>query len=193
MIWNGIRCIVARVRRRDSSKILPVHSFAIISSSCRFENSGGMNLIATESLLWAVYLDFHAELNSCTEHISASQPLLIHPSSFAVALMHLSFLPSTPDLIAYLCAPALAVAACAACCAACCGLIFLPSLLNLTRGGGARLRRPSRERTLQVISFPSSRVASGGCFIPNDLAVDGAGDAVLELQVHLGDGVFAED
>ena len=36
----------------------------------------------------------------------------------------------------------------AAFCAACCGLIFFPSLLNRTRGGGARLRRPSRERTL---------------------------------------------
>jgi hypothetical protein len=27
----------------------------------------------------------------------------------------------------------------------------------------------------------------------NDLAVDCAGDAVLELEVHLGDGVFAVD
>jgi len=27
----------------------------------------------------------------------------------------------------------------------------------------------------------------------NDLAVDGAGDAVLELQVHLGDSVLGED
>ena len=32
--------------------------------------------------------------------------------------------------------------------AACCGLIFLPSLLKRTLGGGARFRRPSRERTL---------------------------------------------
>jgi hypothetical protein len=40
------------------------------------------------------------------------------------------------------CAPAAAVFAC------CCGVIFLPSLLKRTRGGGARLRRPSRERTL---------------------------------------------
>jgi hypothetical protein len=31
------------------------------------------------------------------------------------------------------------------------GLIFFPSLLYLTRGGGARLRRPSRERTLAVL------------------------------------------
>lgn len=29
--------------------------------------------------------------------------------------------------------------------------------------------------------------------IPNDLAVDSAGDAVLELQVHLGDRVLGED
>lgn len=29
--------------------------------------------------------------------------------------------------------------------------------------------------------------------VPDDLAVDGAGDAVLKLQVHLGDGVFCED
>lgn len=35
----------------------------------------------------------------------------------------------------------------------------------------------------------------GGCraCIPNDLAVDSAGDAVLELQVHLGDRVLGED
>lgn len=30
------------------------------------------------------------------------------------------------------------------------GVIFLPSLLYRTRGGGARLRRPSRERTLSL-------------------------------------------
>jgi hypothetical protein len=29
--------------------------------------------------------------------------------------------------------------------------------------------------------------------IPHDLSVDGARDAVLELQVHLGDGVLGED
>lgn len=29
--------------------------------------------------------------------------------------------------------------------------------------------------------------------IPDDLAVNGARDAVLELQVHLGDGVLLED
>jgi hypothetical protein len=29
--------------------------------------------------------------------------------------------------------------------------------------------------------------------VPNDLSVDGAGHAVLELEVHLWDGVFGED
>lgn len=29
--------------------------------------------------------------------------------------------------------------------------------------------------------------------IPDDLAVDSARDAVLELEVHLGDGVLRED
>lgn len=29
--------------------------------------------------------------------------------------------------------------------------------------------------------------------VPHDLSVDGARDAVLELQVHLGDGVLRED
>ena len=33
----------------------------------------------------------------------------------------------------------------------------------------------------------------GGEDIPDDLAVDGARDAVLELEVHLGDGVLLED
>jgi hypothetical protein len=37
------------------------------------------------------------------------------------------------------------------------------------------------------------RVVFPGGGIPNDLAVDGARDAVLELQVHLGDGVLGED
>lgn len=32
-----------------------------------------------------------------------------------------------------------------------------------------------------------------GRFVPNDLAVDSAGNAVLQLQVHLGDGVLGED
>lgn len=35
--------------------------------------------------------------------------------------------------------------------------------------------------------------AGDGWCVPNDLAVDSAGDAVLELQVHLGDGVLGED
>lgn len=29
--------------------------------------------------------------------------------------------------------------------------------------------------------------------VPNDLAVDSAGDAILQLEVHLGDGVVGED
>lgn len=29
--------------------------------------------------------------------------------------------------------------------------------------------------------------------VPDDLAVNSAGDAVLKLQVHLGDGVLGED
>ena len=72
------------------------------------------------------------------------------------------------------------------------GLIFLPSLLNLTRGGGARLRRPSRERTLHNVNFPSY-VVEADSNIPDDLAVNSARDAVLELQVHLGDSVLGED
>ena len=32
-----------------------------------------------------------------------------------------------------------------------------------------------------------------GRFVPNNLAVDSAGDTVLQLEVHLGDGVVGED
>ena len=35
--------------------------------------------------------------------------------------------------------------------------------------------------------------AVSGEDIPNDLAVDGARNAVLELEVHLGDRVLSED
>lgn len=38
----------------------------------------------------------------------------------------------------------------------------------------------------------SGRAKRGGD-IPDDLAVDGARDAVLELEVHLGDRVLSED
>lgn len=114
------------------------------------------------------------------------------------------------------------------------GVIFLPSLLYLTRGGGARLRRPSRERTLLVflsacmffgrkggdddgVRLPP-RFFSAACVwqvhglprgpprhrakhscppsrtnVPNDLAVNGTRDAVLQLEVHLGDGVLGKD
>lgn len=37
--------------------------------------------------------------------------------------------------------------------AACWGLTFFPSLLYLTRGGGARFRRPSRERTRTILPW----------------------------------------
>lgn len=74
------------------------------------------------------------------------------------------------------------------------GLIFFPSLLYLTRGGGARLRRPSRERTLHIelVFWPLEKLLRRGD-IPNNLSVNGAGNAVLELQVHLGNGVLGED
>lgn len=113
------------------------------------------------------------------------------------------------------------------------GVIFLPSLLYRTRGGGARLRRPSRDRTLLVFLsvymflgrrgdgdgvrlpprfFSAARVwqvhnlpreqpwyhARHSCppsrtNVPNDLAVNGTRDAVLQLEVHLGDGVLGKD
>jgi len=37
--------------------------------------------------------------------------------------------------------------------AACCGFTFFPSLLYRTRGGGARFRRPSRERTRTILPW----------------------------------------
>ena len=86
---------------------------------------------------------------------------------------------------------------------------FLPSLLNRTRGGGARLRRPSRERTLRsldqsmfftlsTVSSLDSRlgslpISSQYLNLPNDLSVDSAADAVLQLEVHLGHAVLGED
>lgn len=42
-----------------------------------------------------------------------------------------------------------------------------------------------------VSTHSSSLFWVGG--VPNNLAVDSAGDAVLQLQVHLGDGVVGED
>jgi len=39
----------------------------------------------------------------------------------------------------------------------------------------------------------ASLIAEKGFDIPDNLSVDGAGDAVLELQVHLWDGVLGED
>lgn len=81
-------------------------------------------------------------------------------------------------------------------------MILLPSLLYLILGGGARLRRPSRERTLNTLSVLilveelhacNGARHAGAEFVPHDLAVDSARDAVVELQVHLGDGVVRED
>lgn len=43
---------------------------------------------------------------------------------------------------------------------------------------------PGRRRTVAA-TFPRTHT--------NNLSVNGAGDAVLELQVHLGDGVLGED
>ena len=51
---------------------------------------------------------------------------------------------------------------------------------------------------LPILVVPDSRRR---CSVPSafsrsdshDLAVNGAGDAVLELQIHLGDGVVGED
>ena len=77
---------------------------------------------------------------------------------------------------------------------ACCGLIFLPSLLNRTLGGGARLRRPSRERTLmRVESALAQYLEELQICIPYNLAVDGARHAVLQLQVHLRKRILGED
>lgn len=108
-------------------------------------------------------------------------------------------LPPTP--LAYAVTPPAALAAWR-------GLIFLPSLLYRTRGGGARLRRPSRERTLSRESAKDDPKFSGDLImmtgkpcvrvewnanIPNNLAVNGARDAVLKLQVHLGHSVLWEN
>ena len=104
-----------------------------------------------------------------------------------------SFHGSTPSIafnpgrarLFHICLPYLA-------CAAWVGVMRLPSLLYLILGGGARLRRPSRERTLNwlVSGVEENR---GWLDVPYDLAVDGAGNAVLQLQVHLGDSVIGED
>jgi hypothetical protein len=61
------------------------------------------------------------------------------------------------------------------------------------------LRRPSRERTLEDALENIARsqlcveLVLVGLDVPNDLAVDGARHAVLELEVHLGDSVLGED
>jgi len=47
--------------------------------------------------------------------------------------------------------PSSSIYACVVFAAACWGLIFFPSLLKRTLGGGARLRRPSRDRTRTIL------------------------------------------
>lgn len=72
------------------------------------------------------------------------------------------------------------------------GLIFFPSLLNRILGGGARLRRPSRDRTLhQPMSTVNDKRERGN--VPDDLRVNSAGNAVLEFQIHLWHDVLRED
>lgn len=39
----------------------------------------------------------------------------------------------------------------------------------------------------------TARVGKGGRLVPNNFAVDSAGNTVLQLEVHLGDGVVGED
>jgi hypothetical protein len=51
------------------------------------------------------------------------------------------------------------------------------------------MRRPSRERTLGP-SVPSTMFSHVWSSVPNNLAVDSAADAVLQLEVHLGHSVF---
>ena len=56
------------------------------------------------------------------------------------------------------------------------------------------MRRPSRERTLEIVLvYFDFEAGDRACDVPNDLAVDSARDAVLELEAHLGDGVLGED
>ena len=81
----------------------------------------------------------------------------------------------------------LAAAAFASSAAATAGLTFLPSFQR-TRGGGARLRRPSRERTRTTVGcvrYISKRVIG-----ERTMGVNGAGDAVSNFDVQLGDRVF---
>lgn len=65
--------------------------------------------------------------------------------------------PNAPDRTTYAAAPAAGTLP-----PACTGLTFLPSLLYRTLGGGARLRRPSRERTLRCVSLVQSH---SGCLL----------------------------
>lgn len=91
----------------------------------------------------------------------------------------------------YATAPGTGTAPAAGARAACVATIFLPSLLYRTRGGGARLRRPSRDRTLLIMSNAPGSLSRGD--VPDNLSVDGARDAVLQLQVHLGNCILVKD
>jgi hypothetical protein len=51
-----------------------------------------------------------------------------------------------------------------------------------------RIVSPSVLKQERMFNQGSSEVRN----VPNDLAVDGARDTVLQLQVHLGNGVFME-
>jgi len=82
---------------------------------------------------------------SCKVHRNAFNAIFIR-----VLICFLTTSPATSDSVVQACASYCAPAAGALAC--CWGVIFLPSLLKRTRGGGARLRRPSRDRTRTI--FP---------------------------------------
>ena len=72
-------------------------------------------------------------------------------------------------------------------------LAILPPHTGRGRTVAATLARADTTNWyVRKMRIPKVRVVSG-LDVPDDLAVDGAGNAVLELQVHLGDGVLRED
>ena len=81
-----------------------------------------------------------------------------------------------------------AAAALASSAAATAGLTFLPSF-HRTRGGGARLRRPSRERTRTTDRHMRGILKQIETTL-RTMRVDGARDAVCDFDVQLRDGVF---
>jgi len=62
-----------------------------------------------------------------------------------------------------------------------------------------RTNTRSRQKKVPLADIPLGRgrvaslIADESFDIPDNLSVDGAGNAVLELQVHLGNGVLGED